>query len=239
MITLPAVVLLEEIPLTRLIMKIILFILIACFSFANQCYFLPPVGWEIAHLKKPSPHVQVGFIGKGSGEFLPKINLALEEGVDVSLKEYVKIVKSLQLSDKTSKWRDLGVFPMKCGKGRLAEITKWTPHGEVRILQAFYVADEKAYILTAAVSKADHLKMQKEILASFATFDLTDNLFSLIPNLQKREEFISFFDLLGQTQEKESEWQKLQDYVKGRDEMGSYWQFLVLQEGHAKIFSSK
>ena len=83
----------------------LIFLTLLNFASAKHCTFIPPTGWEIAQLKNPSPHVKIGFIGKGTGEFRPSINLA-EEEVDVPLKEYVKAVKELQLADPTAKWRD-------------------------------------------------------------------------------------------------------------------------------------
>src|SRR5579872_5748842 len=107
---------------------ILLFLSLFTFAHAKHCTFIPPSGWEIAQLKNPSPHVKVGFIGKGTGEFRPSINLA-EEDVDVSLKEYVKAVKELQLADPTTKWRDLGKLPMQSGTGRLTEMSNSSPWG--------------------------------------------------------------------------------------------------------------
>jgi len=196
----------------------------------RHCYFTPPSGWEIAHLKVPSPHVKIGFIGKGSTEFRPSINLALEE-VDVSLKEYVKAVKELQLADPTTKWRDLGPFSMQGGAGRLTEMSNSSPWGTIKIFQAFLVADETAYILTAAVLKKDLPQFQVDLLNSFRSLTLTDDLWSPISDPAQREALQTRFALL----ETEEEWKPFQSSVESVTQLGPYWQFLALQAGLSKI----
>ncbi len=213
-----------------------IFLLFIAFALsAKECHFIPPAGWEIAQLKTPSPHVKVGFIGKGSTEFRPSINLATEE-VDVSLKEYVKAVKELQTADPNTQWRDLGKLSMKAGEGRLIEMTNSAPFGEVKIFQALFVQGETAYILTAAALKQDLANIRSEILQTFKTFNLIDDLWSPIPNDQNRTDFKTLFLSLGTTEEKEAEWQKLQMEVQNHSELGPFWQFLALEQGHSKIF---
>ena len=192
---------------------------------ASQCIFTPPPGWEIAQLKTPSPYVKIGFIGRGTSEFRPSMNLSTEE-VDVSLKEYVKAVKELHLADPAATWRDLGKLSMKAGTGRLVEMSGASPYGETKILQAFFVKSEMAYILTAAILKEDFPKIQAELLKSFQSLNVLDDLWAPAPDL---------FASLGRGKQEE-EWQKVQDTVKSLPELGPYWQFLVLQEGRSKIY---
>lgn len=200
------------------------------------CIFLPPTGWEIAHLKTPSPHILVGFIGKGSTDFCPSINLAIEE-VDVPLKEYVKAVKEIHLADPKTKWRDLGKFAMQAGVGRLTEISNPSPWGEMKIFQAIVVKENKAYILTAAVLKQDLPKFQAEILSSLRSATLIPDLWTPIADLGKREELQNLFATLGKTKDIESQKLRLQQQVETHSQLGPYWQFLVLKEGLAKITS--
>lgn len=206
------------------------------FLLSAICVFLPPTDWEIAHLKTPSPHVLIGFLGKGSTEFRPSINLAVEE-VDVSLKEYVKAVKEIHLENPKAKWRDLGKFPMKAGDGRLVEITNSSPWGEMKVFQAMIVKDAKAYILTAAVLKQDLPKYQATILDSFRSADVVPDLWTSIVDTQKREELIGLFATLGQSGDAEGEKRRLQQGVDSQAQLGPYWQFLVLKDGLAKIHS--
>lgn len=216
---------------------LLIFLAFFAIAEARQCYFLPPQGWEIAQLKTPSPHVKIGFIGKGSTDFRPSLNLAFEE-VDVSLKDYIKAVKELQLSDPTNKWRDLGKFPTKAGIGRLTEMSNTSPWGEIKIYQAIFVEKGMAYILTAAVLKEDFPKFQAELMKAFRSLSVTDDLCSAIPDAQERGLFQSFYATLGTNEDKEEEWDKLQKQVGSLSQLGPYWQFLALQEGRTKIYAA-
>ncbi len=211
---------------------------------AEICTFLPPAGWEIAQPKNLSHHVQVGFLGKGSTDFRPSINIAFED-VDVPLKEYVKAVKKIQTAQPNTQWRDLGKFPMKAGTGRLTEITTSTPWGEIKMLQALFVKNGKAYILTGAVLKQDLPKFQTDLLNSFRSLSLVPNLFALLPENSQTDEFRKLFSSLGGFPSEENperaqknQWDALQKAVQGVSEMGPYWGYMVLKEGHAKIYSS-
>ncbi len=204
---------------------------------APICYFSPPSGWEIAQLEEPSPYVQIGFIGKGSNPFRPSINLALEE-IDVPLKEYLKAVKETHLLEPGTKWRDLGKFNFQAGPGRLTEISSTSPWGEIKILQALFVKDQIAYILTAAVLKEDFSKIQAALIASLQSLCLSPDLFTPLADLLQKEELEKIFSTqTSQDEEKKAQWEKLQKTVAGCTQLGPYWQFLVLKEGYAKIYS--
>lgn len=220
-----------------LMRRIILFLLFFSFVEAKHCYFIPPAGWEIAQLKAPSPHVKIGFLGQGTGEFRPSINLSVEENVDVPLREYIKAVKQLQTSEPSIQWRDLGSFSMRCGKGRLIEITNTSAWGEIKILQALFIADQNAYILTVAILKEDFFKFQQDLLKSLSSLDLVDDLFSLIEDGMQRSEFAAFFAALGTAEKRDLEWENLQKHVSLHANLGAYWQFLILTEGHARIYT--
>jgi hypothetical protein len=166
------------------------------------------------------------------------MNFATEE-VDVSLKEYVKAVKELQLSDPTTKWRDLGKLTMRAGKGRLVEITKPSPFGDIKVLQALFVEGNMAYILTAVSLKEDLPKFQAELLKTFQSLELAQDLSSLICDETLRAEFETLLSSLGKKEDKEEEWKTLQSEIENFAQMGPYWQFLALQEGRAKIYQGE
>jgi hypothetical protein len=211
----------------------LLFALLLSTGHARQCYFTPPTGWEIAQLKNPSPHVKIGFIGIGSTPFRPSINLA-SESVDVSLKEYVQAVKKIQMEDPTVQWRDLGKLSMKGGLGRLIEMTNSSPFGQIKILQAFLLKGDTVYILTAALLKEELAQFQTDLLKSFQSMTLIDDLSSLIDDPQDRNAFQTLYSSLGSSDE---DWETLQKQVKSLTHMGPYWQFLALQKGHSKIYN--
>lgn len=205
------------------------------FAQQEQCYFTPPAGWEIAQLKVPSPHVKVGFLGQGTAEFRPSINLATEE-VDVSLKEYLKAVKELQKQEGGNQWRDLGKFSMKGGMGHLVEMTQGSPHGEMRILQAFLLHRHTIYILTAAVLKEDLSKFQAELLKSLQSLTVIPDVWTPIADAKEREMFQTFFRSLGTKDRPEEDWEELQKKVKQHGELGPYWEYITLLDGHTKIY---
>lgn len=206
--------------------------------------FNPPPGWQCALPKNHSPYVRVGFIGNGSTQFHPSINLASEE-VDISQKEYVKAVKEIHLAEPGTKWRDLGKFSMNAGVGILTEISSTSVWGEVKMLQAILVQKKTAYILTAAVLKKDYPGLQKEILKSLQSFSLHPTLIAALPSEQLQDQFKQIFSTLGIFTEEgdvshlqKSQWEQYQKQVTELyPEMGSHWQFLALREGHTKIYS--
>ena len=214
---------------------LILFFLVFSTLEASVCYFIPPKNWEAAQLKKPSPHVKIGFIGKGSTDFRPSINLATEE-VNLSLKEYVKVVKELHLQDPQVKLRDLGKFSMKGGKGQLLEMSNPSPFGEMKLLQAILVKKGTAYILTAAVLKKEFTKFQKDLLIALESLDLAKDIWSPIQNVELKDKLKSLFSSLGSVESKDKEWKTFQKEILAIDSLGPYWKFLALKEGKHKIY---
>lgn len=222
----------------------LLFLLFPAFLFSSVCYFTPPPGWECAQPKNMSPHVQVGFVGKGSTDFSPSINLAFEE-VDVSLKEYVKAVKQVHLSQGETSWRDLGKFKMAAGEGRLTEITTSSPWGEIKMLQAIFIKDSKASILTAAVLKKEYANFQQPILQAMQSLSVAQDLLAPLPREEQKKKLNNFFSSISEKPEdaelenwKKNQWADFQKIVLNDcPEMGGHWQFLILKEGYTKIHS--
>jgi hypothetical protein len=200
------------------------------------CIFQPPTDWEIAHLKTPTPEIQIGFLGKGSAsaEFRPSINLAVEE-IDGTLKEYVKAVKAIHTAEPKTQWRDLGKFATRAGEGRLTEISKSSVWGEMKIFQAIVVKEGTAYILTSAVLKEDLAKFRPAILDAFRSLALVPDLWSPIGDKEARRGIKSFFASLGKTDNVEEQKAELKKHVEAHADLGSYWQYLALKEGLAKL----
>ncbi|HAB99618.1 MAG TPA: hypothetical protein DCE71_07345 [Parachlamydiales bacterium] len=205
-------------------------------------YFDPPQNWNCAVPKNMSPHVKVGFISPESSEFRPSINLALET-VDLSLKEYLRAVKKIHLSQPNTSWRDLGRFQLAAGEGRLTEISSRSAWGDIKMLQAIFIQNQTAYILTAAVLKKDYAKQQKTLLKALQSLTLAPDLFTILPQDEQKEAFQTLFHSLSSSEEKSEEWKKdkwsaLQFLVeKAGPQMGAHWQFLALQEGHQQIYN--
>lgn len=219
-----------------MIKKILFLSPLFCWA-ASLCVFTPPEGWQAAQPKQLSEHVQIGFVGKGSTEFHPSINLATEE-IDCSLKEYVKAVKEIHTAQPNTTWRDLGKIQMKSGKGELTEITTTTPFGPIHMLQAIYVEKNIAYIVTAAVHKDDFLSQKQSIFKAIQSLQLVDSLATPIADLKLKNDFEAMFSQLGASSEEQrsDQWNQLQKFIVDKTgAMGGYWQFLALKEGYDKI----
>jgi hypothetical protein len=184
--------------------------------------FSPPSGWQAVQPKESS--VKVGFVGESRTLYRPSIHLASEK-VNCDLKAYLKAVKEIHLTRPDTVWRDLGTLEMKAGTGRLTESR--TP--STSVLQAIYLKDGVAYILTAAVAREDFLPRQKEIIDSFKSFELFSDLWSPIQDEKLRNRILSNIEA--------KEWKKVRQLIeKETSSMGEFWQLLALQEAYEKIY---
>lgn len=198
-------------------------------GWSQTCLFTPPSGWQPLKPKDLS-RTQIGFAKKGSSYFNPSINLATEK-VDCDLKEYLKAVKQIHLSGPNTRWSDLGNIEMKAGVGRLTEVRKPSPCGEIVLLQSIFLKGDTAYILTAAVLKKELISCQKEILSSFRSLELTPNLWSAIKDEDLKDQLLSHFE-----PNQKNRWDSFQQLIeKKTSDLGAYWQYIALQEGHAKL----
>lgn len=202
-------------------------------------FFNPPPDWECVFPSNLSPCIQVGFLGKGSTQFRPSINLAIEM-IDIGLKEYVKAVKEIHLAQTGTTWRDLGKFKTQSGMGRLTEIGTTSPLGPVKMLQMIIVAGKTAYIMTGAAISKDFLRFQEQFLKAFQSLRVADDLFTPLSS-EKKAQFESFFaelaPLIADEAERNAKWMDLQKLVSEESsEMGNYWQILVLKSGREKIY---
>jgi hypothetical protein len=180
---------------------------------ASAAYFLPPQGWEIAQPKEKGP-LQIGFIGEGA-----KITLAIEEEAGELLKEYVMAVKKLQMADPSLKgWREIGGI----GNGRLIEMTSSSAAGEIKIVQAIFLEEGTAYILTGSALKKDFGKVQAKVFKSFESMKIVDKVWDMVGGLGECASFA-----------------EVQKEVKKHSDLGLYWEFLALQEGVKNIRQSQ
>ncbi|MBI3900600.1 MAG: hypothetical protein HY324_00455 [Chlamydiia bacterium] len=203
--------------------------------------FHPPDEWEAALPKNHSPFLQIAFLGKGSTELRPSVNLSIED-IDTTEKEYLKAVKSIHRKEPDTTWRDLGKFSTHAGIARLTEITKKVPVGELKMLQLILIKDHKAYILTGAASKADFMKEHSRLLQTFRSFSLPEDLLAPLSS-DSRARFEDFFSHLAEEikngysdQMQAQDVQMFQKVVaENSSTMGKYWELLMLKEGLAKI----
>lgn len=127
--------------------------------------FAPPEGWRLADPKSLPPNIEFMVVGKGRHEMPPSINLSLES-FDGSLKDYLKIVKSINEAQKTD-WKDLGTIRTEAGDGSLSQVDMPSEWGELRLMHVILVNDGHAYIVTAAALKDEFPHFYKEFFKAF------------------------------------------------------------------------
>jgi hypothetical protein len=222
---------------------------------SSQCFFIPPKNWEIADPRSLSPKVKIAFLKKGGNGFCPSINLAIEE-TDASLNEYLKAVKAIHEQDRRNHWRALGKVRTSAGLGQLTEIDSTTEWGPVRILQLIIVKEGQAYVLTAAALKEEIPTYYKEFQSAFRSFTLSNDLFSNIPQTDRRQmlkqqqtHLLTACEDYFRSQKKnpmedprfkEEHWAAFQKSVLDNfGDMGVFWQLLVLRDAHEKLISNQ
>jgi hypothetical protein len=217
-----------------------LFVFFVFFSllFANVLFseeivlFSPPKDWVCASLKDRSEQVRIGFVGKGKNPFFhPSINLAIEE-VDVSLKEYIQAVKKIHKRDPLMHIRDLGDSHCAMGNAHLLELTSKTPYGDARILQFLCLHKKKAYVLTAAFLKEETCALSSQILNSFHSLTMVEELTALLSKEEKEtlEKKIQELKKSSPAEKKKAQ-ERFQTFVlHSFENQGPYWQLLLLKQ---------
>ena len=215
-----------------------LFFFFTAFLAADVAYFQPPEGWQMVDPKELSPYVQILFMGKPENNFSPTVNLAMEK-TEATFKEYFKDVKEYHRSNREETWRDLGKFPLQCGEGRLTEITSSSPAGEIKMLQAIFLKNKTAYIITTAVLKSEFAKYQSALLQAIRSLTIAPDLFSAVKQPEEKSKIETAYAALGENtipeEQRWNEWQKLLE--NNSHQMGEHWRFLALQEGWSRIHS--
>ncbi len=211
------------------------------------CYFTPPKNWSDANPKLLSSSVKMGYFGKGNENFHPSINLAVEQVDDVTLKEYLKIVKEIHQSNRSTVWRDLGAFHTKAGKAHLTEISMKHQVGEIKMLQIILITEGFAYILTGSSLKEDLPSFRKDFISAFRSTSLTDDLYA--PLQQEQQNTLkaliestkaSYIDTQLTSDQKKKKLLNFHSHVVEKyQDMGQYWQYLVIKDLHDLLVPDK
>ncbi len=127
--------------------------------------FVPPEGWRLADPKALPPNVQFMVVGKGRHEMPPSINLGTE-AFNGSIKDYLKIVKSINDAQRTD-WKDLGTIRTEAGEASLSQVDMPSEWGELRLMHVILVHDGQAYIVTAAALKDEFPHFYKDFFKAF------------------------------------------------------------------------
>lgn len=185
----------------------------------------------------------MAFFQKSNKGFCPSINLAVEE-TDASLHDYLKAVKAIHERDRKNHWRTLGKVRTGAGLAQLTEIDTSSDYGPIRMLQLILIKDKHAYILTAAALKEDFSEHYREFQSTFRSLELTNDLLSSIPQLDRRELLKNEQSQLLVSWKKENRlaedpafhaFQKI--LLDNYADMGAFWQTLVLRQTQEKLIS--
>lgn len=219
------------------------------------CYIVPPKGWDLADPKFLSKSVQIAFLKKRATGFCPSLNLAVEK-VNVSLPEYLKAVKNIHENNHRNRWRQLGKVRTASGIGQLTEIDTTTEWGAVRMLQLILIKNSVAYVVTAAALKEEIAQFYKEFQTAFRTLQITADLVSTVPQMERREQLKTQHQQLldawqaalasaersnepfQDPQFQEKYWIPFQDAVVNEyEDMGAHWQVLMLKTTQEKMLA--
>ncbi|MBS0652996.1 MAG: hypothetical protein JSR39_05645 [Verrucomicrobia bacterium] len=213
-------------------------------------YITPPKGWEIANPKFLAKSVQIAFLKKSGSGFCPSINLAVEKS-NLSLPEYLNVIRQIHESDKRNRWRQLGKVHTLSGIGQLTEIDTSTEFGPVRMLQLILVKQGYTYVVTAAALKEEIAQHYQEFQSAFRSLQVTSDLISTVPQMERRdtlkersEQLISTWQNILQQGTttlldpgfQKDHWIPFQNsIVQDFEDMGSHWQVLLLKNVQEKM----
>lgn len=215
-------------------------------------YITPPAGWEIADPKFLAKSVQIAFLKKSGTGFSPSVNLAIEKS-NLSLPEYLNVIRQIYESDKRNRWRQLGKVHTQSGIGQLTEIDTDTEFGPVRMLQLILVKQGCTYVVTAAALKEQIAQYYKDFQATFRSLQITSDLISTVPQMERRdslkersERLISSWEKtveqgvvsLAESRFQKEHWLPFQNAVLQEfEDMGPHWQILMLKSIQEKMIA--
>lgn len=220
------------------------------------CFFTPPTHWEFADPVKLAPRVKVGFVGRPQNNSRPSLNLAIEEGIDLPLEEYLLCLKNLYAKRPENRWRDLGSFRTAAGAAHLISLDTTISGQELRLLQLIFLQDRTAYILTAGAAKSDFALYYKDFETAFRTLHVTQDLLLALsdPSRQQKcrcaqealqdkwkdhlDQFSTAEVHFNEERFQNEEWIPFQKRIQCEGkEWGPYGQLLFLQETKKQLFA--
>jgi hypothetical protein len=132
--------------------------------------YVPPKGWKSADLSQLPKVIKSMIVGTGKENFPPSITLAIEP-YSGTLKDYLKIVKNINSSEKTE-WKDLGKITTKAGMASLSQFDEKSNWGTTRTMTTILVQNGNAYILSATALKSEFANFYKDFFEAMRSFDL-------------------------------------------------------------------
>jgi hypothetical protein len=186
--------------------------------------FTPPKGWDL--VENPSTKVKKGFVFKNRRSCSPTLNFTSETLIS-STQEYLRSLEKLYTSHSDHRFRKLGTLKTRAGSSQLISLDMATAAGKIRVLQSILFKNNKAYILTGAIPLEEFSSYQEEVLKTFSSFDLVENLEDYIQDDQKKELFCT---KIHSPSPKESDSSLRLLISKEFAQEGLYWQSLAIEK---------
>lgn len=132
----------------------------------------PPKGWQCVEDRAQLPgNVLVLYVGEGSTRFSPTIHVA-SDPLKQNLESYIAGAKKYHERNIEATCHDLGQIQTKSGPARMIQIQSPSVYGEVILLQAYFVQDCKAYVVTGITLKEDFKEFSPLFYETIQTFDV-------------------------------------------------------------------
>ena len=151
--------------------------------------FTVPEGWEQVRHVTPKNNVKMLVRQPRANILPPSINLIVED-VEVSLPEYLQIVKDLHKYINSAELHDLGKINTKAGTAQLITIEMNSNWGDTKVLQALFIKDNIAYVMTATALKEDFSNYYKDFFSAIKSFNIHENIFYMVSEEPKRSDLI-------------------------------------------------
>jgi len=201
-------------------------------------FFIPPDKWEIANPKLYPPYIEISFIKKSISTCRPTLNLAIQKTV-LNLDEYTNEAKKTHTNEPQTICRILDKIKLPQGLVNICQINKTTNSVNFELLQMIFVKNNYAYVLTGACKKDEILKNYKIFMKVFRSFQLIDDLFSLVTHKQQKEELIQKFNKLSislKTSNKKQIKKNIAYFEKFLDKkftnLGKYFYILLIKKAY-------
>lgn len=136
----------------------------------------PPKGWECINDPAQLPQkVKVIFVGSGHGnnQFTPSVNLACE-ATSLSLQDYIAQAKAYHEGRADTRCNLIGTIQTAAGPAQLLQIDRPSQWGDIRFVQAMFVRDDEAYVLTATCLKNEFSMLSSQIFKAIQSFTLSN-----------------------------------------------------------------
>ncbi|MFA6118659.1 MAG: hypothetical protein WCT85_00035 [Parachlamydiales bacterium] len=226
----------------KIILLLISFIFIQ-FSYAEEktAFFICPGSWQIVNPKEYGKYIKISFVKNQKTLIRPSINLAIEH-TKLSLDEYTEAAKNNHIADLNTKFEILDKINLKQGLACICRIDKNSNSIDFDMLQMIFIKDSLAFIMTGACKKNEMIENYKSFMNIFLSFQIVDDIFSLIEDKTKKDELIqNFNDLIKSSKqlslrEKQKNISSFEKYLdKKFPNLGKYFQILLLEMAYKNI----